>query len=115
MSRRPFRLQPDEPPFLELASLGRAGPPGTTRFSPAQIEQIRRTVKRTPEVMVKVTGALGVTVALIGSWTNQNCGDSANARPDPNVRGVTPRSYTVTVCGGGFDPPATAVNRSPVG
>ena len=56
MSRRPFRLQPDEPSFLELASLGRAGPPGTTRFSPAQIEQIRRTVKRTPEVMVKVTG-----------------------------------------------------------
>lgn len=56
MSRRPFRLPPDERPFLELASLGRSGPPGTTRFSPAQIEQIRRTVRRTPEVMVKVTG-----------------------------------------------------------
>ncbi len=56
MSRRPFRLPTDEPPFLELASLGRSGPPGTTRFSPAQIEQIRRTVRRTPEVMVKVTG-----------------------------------------------------------
>lgn len=56
MSRRPFRLLPDEPPFLELASLGRSRPPGTTRFSPAQIEQIRRTISRTPEVMVKVTG-----------------------------------------------------------
>ena len=56
MSKRPFRLPADEPPFLELASLGRSGPPGTTRFSPAQIEQIRRTVRRTPEVMVKVTG-----------------------------------------------------------
>jgi hypothetical protein len=56
MSRRPFRLPPDERPFLELASLGRSGPPGTTRLSPAQIEQIRRTLRRTPEVMVKVTG-----------------------------------------------------------
>ncbi len=56
MSRRPFRLPPDEPSFFELASLGRSGPPGTTRLSPAQIEQIRRTLRRTPEVMVKVTG-----------------------------------------------------------
>ena len=56
MSRQPFRLPPDERPFLEIASLGRSGPPGTTRLSPAQIEQIRRTVRRTPEVMVKVTG-----------------------------------------------------------
>ena len=56
MSRRPFRLSPGEPTFLELASLGRSGPPGTTRLSPAQIEQIRRTIRRTPEVMVKVTG-----------------------------------------------------------
>ncbi|HLH32547.1 MAG TPA: relaxase/mobilization nuclease domain-containing protein [Terriglobia bacterium] len=56
MSRRPFRLPPDEPPFLEVASLGRSAPPGSTRFSAAQIEQIRRTIRRTPEVMVKVTG-----------------------------------------------------------
>lgn len=56
MSRQPFRLPPDERPFLEIASLGRSGPPGTRRLSPAQIEQIRRTVRRTPEVMVKVTG-----------------------------------------------------------
>ena len=56
MTRRPFRLPPDEPPFLELASLGRSGPPGTTRLSSAQIEQIRRTIRRTPEVIVKVTG-----------------------------------------------------------
>jgi MobA/VirD2-like, nuclease domain len=55
MSRRPFRLPPGEPPFLELASLGRSGPPGTTRLSSAQIEQIRRTVTKVPEVMVKVT------------------------------------------------------------
>jgi MobA/VirD2-like, nuclease domain len=56
MSRQPFRLPPDERPFLEIATLGRSGPPGTTRLSPAQVEQIRRTARRTPEVMVKVTG-----------------------------------------------------------
>lgn len=56
MSRRPLRLPTGDPPFLELASLGRAGPFGSTRFSPAQIEQIRRTVRKTPEVIVKVTG-----------------------------------------------------------
>lgn len=56
MSRRPFRLPAGELPFLEVASLGRSGPPETRRFSPTQIEQIRRTVRRTPEVMVKVTG-----------------------------------------------------------
>jgi len=56
MTRQPFRLPADERPFLEITSLGRSGPRGATRFSPAQIEQIRRTVRRTPEVMVKVTG-----------------------------------------------------------
>ena len=56
MSRRPFRLPPSEPAFLEAASLGRSGPPGTTRLSSVQIEQIRRTIRRTPEVIVKVTG-----------------------------------------------------------
>ena len=56
MSRRPFRLPTDERPFLEIGSFGRTGPPGMMRFSPTQIEQIRRTVRRTPEVMVKVTG-----------------------------------------------------------
>ena len=56
MSRRPFRFPTDELPFLDLASPGRSGPPETMRFNPAQIEQIKRTVRRTPEVMVKVTG-----------------------------------------------------------
>lgn len=55
MSRRPFRLPAEGRPFLELASLGRTGPSGRW-LSAAQIEQIRRTVRRTPEVMVKVTG-----------------------------------------------------------
>jgi Relaxase/Mobilisation nuclease domain len=55
MSRRPFRLPSEGWPFLEIGSLGRSAPSGG-RLSAAQIEQIRRTVRRTPEVMVKVTG-----------------------------------------------------------
>jgi hypothetical protein len=47
---------PGEVPFLDIHSGGRAPSQGTTRLSRAQIEQIGRTVRRTPEVMVKVTG-----------------------------------------------------------
>ena len=69
MSRRPFRLPYEEPPLLDLAGLGRWGPPETMRFSPVEIEQIRRTVRRTPEVMVKVTGGgknVGAVAAHFG-------------------------------------------------
>lgn len=47
---RPIRLNRDQPLF-DIGSHGRAGP--GQRLSLAQIEQIRRTVTRTPEVMVK--------------------------------------------------------------
>ena len=56
MSRRPFRLQLAATPFVNVFSGGRRGPPESGGFSGPQIEQIRRTVRRTPEVMVKVTG-----------------------------------------------------------
>ena len=39
-----------------MVSYGRAGPQMPDRFSRAQIDQISRTVRRIPEVMVKVTG-----------------------------------------------------------
>jgi hypothetical protein len=54
--RKSMRQRGVEAPFLNLFSAARAGPPGSMRFSPVQVEQIRRTVGRTPEVMVKVTG-----------------------------------------------------------
>src|SRR5882672_1552689 len=41
-------------PLLDLVSYGRRGPGGSSRLSPGQIEQIARTVGRTPEVVVKV-------------------------------------------------------------
>jgi hypothetical protein len=65
MSRRPIRLPGEGRRFLELASLGRSGPSGG-RHSPAQIAQIRRTVSRTPEVMVKVTAG-GTTSGAVGA------------------------------------------------
>jgi hypothetical protein len=45
-------------------SLGRPGPSG--HFTPAQIEQIWRTVRRVPEVMVKVTGG-GMNVGAVAA------------------------------------------------
>lgn len=41
---------------LELVSYGRRGRETPLQFSPAEIEQIRRTVRGVPEVMVKVSG-----------------------------------------------------------
>lgn len=55
MSRRPLWLDP-EIPSLDLVSHARRGPPESTRLTIGRIEQIRRTVRRVPEVMVKVTG-----------------------------------------------------------
>jgi len=53
MSKRIFRI-PGEP-LLDLVSHGRGGPRGAGgRLTPAQVEQIRRTVRRAPEVVVKV-------------------------------------------------------------
>jgi hypothetical protein len=56
MTRRPIRVQGSGRPLLDIFSVGRAGPQSRLHFSRAQIEQIARTVRRTPEVMVKVTG-----------------------------------------------------------
>ena len=68
MSRRPFRFPTDELPFLDLASPGRSGPPGTIRFSPAQVEQINRTVRRTP---LCVAPHNGVYVEYVLMWSDR--------------------------------------------
>jgi hypothetical protein len=50
---RTFRIR--EEPLFDLVSHGRGGPRETGRhFTPAQVEQIRRTVQRAPEAVVKV-------------------------------------------------------------
>ncbi len=43
-----------ESPLLNIASYGRPGPGRRDRLSPAEVEQIARTVRRAPEVMIKV-------------------------------------------------------------
>lgn len=48
-----IRLPADEP-LLNIVSYGRGGPKGDIRLSAGELEHIRRTVQRTPEVMVKV-------------------------------------------------------------
>jgi hypothetical protein len=62
------RLPSSGRPFLDLFSAARAAPQ-SGRFTGEQIEHIRRTVRRTPEVMVKVTGggrSLGAVAAHLG-------------------------------------------------
>ena len=57
MPKRIFRLPTEGVPLLDIVSLGRRGPHGAGgRLTAEQIEQIRRTVQRAPEVMVKVLG-----------------------------------------------------------
>jgi hypothetical protein len=51
---------------LDIVSYGRRGPGGTLRFGQDQIQQIKRTVARTPEVMVKVSGG-GRDVGAVGA------------------------------------------------
>ena len=54
MSKRTFRIREGEP-LLDIVSYGRGGPSESGgRLTPEQVEQIRRTARRTPEVVVKV-------------------------------------------------------------
>jgi len=41
---------------FDIVSYGRRGPGGSSRLSVEQVEQVKRTVNRVPEVMVKVSG-----------------------------------------------------------
>jgi hypothetical protein len=55
MPRRSFRVA-GEVPFLDIVSHGRGVPAQGQPLLPAQVEQIARTVRHTPEVMVKISG-----------------------------------------------------------
>ncbi len=55
MSKRTFRIRDGESPLLDIVSYGRGGPGESGgRLTPAHLDQIRRTARRTPEVVVKV-------------------------------------------------------------
>src|SRR5882762_49348 len=51
--------------LLDIGSYGRHGPDRRDRLSPAQIEVIARTVRRTPEVMVKVLNRGGQNLGAV--------------------------------------------------
>jgi len=61
MARRVFRLSRERESEFDIVSYGRRGPGRPTRFTREQIEQITRTVRRIPEVMVKVSGGAKTT------------------------------------------------------
>ena len=60
-----FRL-PKEEPLLNIASYARGGPRAADRLTPAQIEQIRLTVNRAPEAVVKVLPRSGNDLKAVG-------------------------------------------------
>ena len=55
MTKPLLRIPSQGSPWLDIMSFGRRGPV-SRKLTLAHIEQIRRTVRRVPEVMVKVTG-----------------------------------------------------------
>ena len=66
MGRRPVRLPRAGHPLLDIHSSGRVGSGPWRPFSPAEIQQIARTVRRTPEVMLKLTGG-GTKVGAVAA------------------------------------------------
>lgn len=62
---RTFKL-PKAAPLLDIASYARGGVRAADRFTPAQIERIRLTVNRAPEVMVKVLSSGSSDLKAVG-------------------------------------------------
>jgi hypothetical protein len=66
MPKRIFRIRLGEP-LLDVASYGRGGPRETgSRLTPVQLEQIQRTVRRTPEAVVKVLPRASNDIKSVG-------------------------------------------------
>ena len=66
MGRHPVRLPREDRGLLEIVSHARTPPLRRDRLSPDQIAQVARTVRRTPEVMVKVTGG-GTSIRAVSA------------------------------------------------
>lgn len=62
----PKRMTDTYRPLLDIASYARRGPGRRDRMSPAEVQQIARTVNRTPEVMVKVLSGGGQDLGAVG-------------------------------------------------
>ncbi len=57
-------------PLFDIASYARRGPGRSARLSPAEVQQVARTVSRTPEVMVKVLSGGGQDLGAVGRHLN---------------------------------------------
>ncbi len=62
----PKRMTDAHRPLFDIASYARRGPGRRDRLSPAEVQQIARTVGRTPEVMVKVLSGGGQDLGAVG-------------------------------------------------
>jgi Relaxase/Mobilisation nuclease domain len=62
----PKRITDAYRPLFDIASYARRGPGRRDRLSPAEVQQIARTVGRTPEVMVKVLSGGGQDLGAVG-------------------------------------------------
>jgi hypothetical protein len=65
MPRRLINLRGGETPLLDVASYARPGPARRDRLSPAALDHIARTLRRDPEVMVKVLSGGGQDLRAI--------------------------------------------------
>jgi hypothetical protein len=66
MPKRIFRIREGEP-LLDIVSYGRGGPRETGgSLTPVQLEQIQRTVRRTPEAVVKVLPRASNNLKAVG-------------------------------------------------
>jgi hypothetical protein len=63
MPRHLLRFGREREAALDIVSYGRRGPGHPQRFTPEQVAQVVRTVRRAPEVMVKVSGGAKTTGA----------------------------------------------------
>lgn len=62
----PKRMPDGYRPLFDIASYARRGPGRRDRLSPAELQQVARTVSRTPEVMVKVLSGGGQDLGAVG-------------------------------------------------
>ena len=82
MPKQTFRIR-EGGPLFDIVSHGRGGSRETGRhFTSAQIEQIRRTVQRAPEAVVKVLPRDSNDLRrLVNTWTTLGATASSNSKP----------------------------------
>src|SRR5688500_3604330 len=61
----PKRMTDAYRPLFDISSYARRGPGRRNQLSPAEVQQIARTVSRTPEVMVKVLSGGGQDLGAV--------------------------------------------------